>query len=59
MFDSIEQGDSIRFPIDRKFDFIVSNPPFGIKGINYDEITNGIRHLYTPIKSSNAISLFL
>lgn len=62
MFEAIDCGDSIRNPIEKKVDIILANPPFGIKGLKYDEITskNSIsRDEYLPIKSTNAVSLFL
>jgi type I restriction-modification system DNA methylase subunit/restriction endonuclease S subunit len=59
MFEQLDKGDSIRDPITRKFDNILSNPPFGIKGFNYDEITSNLKIEYVPIKTENAISLFI
>ena len=59
MFEKLEQGDSIRSPITRKFDIVLANPPFGIKGLEYDEFSYGIKQEYLPIKSNNAISLFI
>jgi len=59
MFDKLERGDSIREPIIRKFDCILANPPFGIKGMNYDTIHNDLKDKYIPIKSDNAVSLFI
>ena len=59
VFDALENGDSIREPIKRKFDSILANPPFGIKGFDYDSFTNANNYAYTPIKSKNAVSLFL
>ena len=58
-FKNLDCGDSLRRPIDKKFDIVLANPPFGIKGIKYDEFTSTIRDDYTPIKSDNAVSLFL
>ena len=40
MFEQLERGDSIRNPITLKFDNILANPPFGIKGLKYDNIHN-------------------
>ena len=37
MFENLDKGDSIREPITRKFDNILANPPFGIKGLKYDD----------------------
>ena len=59
MFEKIERGDSIRDPITRKFDIVLANPPFGIKGLKYDDFDYGIKQEYLPIKSTNAISLFI
>ena len=59
MFDKLEQGDSIRNPITRKFDNILANPPFGIKGLKYDDFTSSLKFEYTPIKTDNAVSLFI
>lgn len=60
LFDKLENGDSIRDPIaPRKFDNILANPPFGIKGLNYDEFNNEYKKEYTPIRSNNAVSLFI
>jgi len=59
MFDELECGNSIMEPINRKFDIIMANPPFGIKGINYDEIKSSIKTQYFPFKSKSAVLLFL
>lgn len=59
IFEKLDRGDSIREPIDKKFDIVMSNPPFGIKGLKYDNFYNTIKIKYTPIKSDNAVSLFL
>lgn len=59
MFEKLERGDSIRQPIDKKFDNVLANPPYGIKGLNYDDIKSSIRDEYVPIKSINAVSLFI
>ena len=37
MFEKLDRGDSIRVPITRKFDNILANPPFGIKGLKYND----------------------
>jgi type I restriction-modification system DNA methylase subunit/restriction endonuclease S subunit len=56
----LERGDSIRDPIDEKYDICIANPPFGIKGLNYDEIPDRIlRNKALPIRTNNAVSLFL
>lgn len=59
MFDKIECGDSIRNPITTKFDYVLANPPFGIKGLKYDEFNYELKSKYIPIKSDNAVSLFI
>ena len=59
MFEGLDRGDSIRDPITRKFDNILSNPPFGIKGLNYDEFQSPLKKEYVPIKTDNAVSLFI
>ena len=59
MFDQLEQGDSIRVPITRKFDTILANPPFGIKGLKYDDFQSSLKNEYVPIQSDNAVSLFI
>lgn len=61
IFEHLERGDSIRNPIMRKFDNILANPPFGIKGLKYDEfhLDEDIRNSYIPIKTDNAVSLFI
>jgi type I restriction-modification system DNA methylase subunit len=59
MFDRLDRGDSIREPIIRKFDTILANPPFGIKGLKYDSFQYPLKSEYVPIKSDNAVSLFI
>lgn len=59
MFDKLERGDSLRNPITRKFDNILANPPYGIKGLKYDDFQHSLKHTYTPIKTNNAVSLFI
>jgi type I restriction-modification system DNA methylase subunit len=59
MFEYLDRGDSIRQPITRKFDNILANPPFGIKGLNYDDFKSSIKGEYVPIKTDNAVSLFI
>ncbi len=59
MFENLERGDSIRDPIIRKFDNILANPPFGIKGLKYDDFQSSLKSKYIPIKSDNAVSLFI
>jgi type I restriction-modification system DNA methylase subunit/restriction endonuclease S subunit len=59
MFEQLDRGDSIRDPIQRKFRNILANPPFGIKGLKYDDFQSSIKLEYIPIKTNNAVSLFL
>ena len=59
MFEKLERGDSIRHPITRKFDNILANPPFGIKGLKYDDFQSSLKNEYVPIKTDNAVSLFI
>ena len=59
MFNVIEKGDSIKDPITKKYDIILANPPFGIDGLNYNEISDPLRNEYLPIKSNSAVPLFL
>ena len=59
MFEKLDRGDSIRVPITRKFDNILANPPFGIKGLKYDDFESPLKCEYVPIKTDNAVSLFI
>jgi len=59
MFDKLDKGDSIRQPIEKKFDNILANPPFGIKGLKYDDFQSPLKSEYVPIKTDNAVSLFI
>jgi type I restriction-modification system DNA methylase subunit len=59
MFENLDRGDSIRDPITRKFDNILANPPFGIKGLKYDDFQSSLKSEYVPIKTDNAVSLFI
>ena len=59
MFGGLVRGDSIREPITRKFDNILANPPFGIKGLKYDDFESPIKNEYVTIKTDNAVSLFI
>ena len=59
MFEELDRGDSIRDPITRKFDNILANPPFGIKGLKYDDFQSPLKSQYVPIKTDNAVSLFI
>jgi type I restriction enzyme M protein len=55
----LEHGDSIRDPIAAKYDIIIANPPFGIKGLEYDEIRHPLKQQYIPIRSKSSTSLFI
>lgn len=46
-------GDSLRNPSEVRFDYIFSNPPFGLKGIKWEECPN------IPVKINNGTALFL
>jgi len=59
MFEGLDRGDSIRVPITRKFDNILANPPFGIKRLKYDDFQSPLKSEYVPIKTGNAVSLFI
>ena len=59
MFEQLERGDSIREPILKKYDNVLANPPFGIKGLKYDDFNNIYKSEYLPIKTDNAVSLFI
>jgi len=58
MFNKLEEGDSIRNPITKKFSNVLANPPFGIQGLKYDDITEN-RDEHFPIKTDNSVSLFI
>lgn len=59
MFEKLDRGDSIRVPITKKFDNILANPPFGINGLKYDDFQSPLKSEYAPIKTDNAVSLFI
>ena len=59
MFEKLDRGDSIRDPITRKFDNVLANPPFGIKGLRYDSFQSLLKDEYVPINTDNAVSLFI
>jgi type I restriction enzyme S subunit len=59
LFRRLFNGDSLRDPIGQKFDCILANPPYGLKGLSYDDIRSPIKNEYVPIKSTHAVSLFL
>ena len=57
-FDNVCQLDTIKNPIKDKFDIIVANPPYGLKGLKYKDIMYDTVNVL-PIKSNNSISIFL
>jgi len=59
MFEKLDRGDSIRQPITEQYDTVLANPPFGIKGLKYDDFESDKKIEYLPIKSDNAVSLFI
>ncbi|MFM2394524.1 MAG: hypothetical protein RLZZ546_2506, partial [Bacteroidota bacterium] len=59
LFNNIELSDSIRKPINYKVDIVMANPPFGISGLNYDDFHYDEKDKVLPIKTKNAVSLFL
>lgn len=59
VFENLHNGDSLRDPIEKKFDCILANPPYGLKGLNYDNIRSTYRNQYVPIRTTNAVCLFL
>ena len=59
MFNNLQNDDSIRNPITNKYDIILTNPPFGIKGLNYKDIKHELRDTYIPIITNSAVPLFI
>jgi type I restriction-modification system DNA methylase subunit/restriction endonuclease S subunit len=59
IFKNLDRGDSIREPIIIKFDTMLVNSPFGIKGLKYNDFQNSLKFVYLPIKTDNAVSLFI
>lgn len=59
MFEKLDRGNSISEPITTKYDVVLANPPFGIKGLIYNDIQNPIKQEYLPIKTDNSVSLFI
>jgi type I restriction-modification system DNA methylase subunit len=57
-FNNIQNQDSLNINIDKKYKYVLSNPPFGTKLITYDKL-NIDKNKIIPIKSNNAISLFI
>ena len=59
LFDKLDNGDSLREPILKKFDIVLSNPPYGTKTLRYDEFQYPEKFQYVPIQSNNGVSLFI
>lgn len=59
IFDHLDYGDSIHESILQQFDIIITNPPFGIKGLKYDSINCEQKEKYIPIQTDNAVWLFI
>jgi type I restriction-modification system DNA methylase subunit len=59
VYKNLKRTDSIRNLITEKYDIVLANPPFGISGLKYDSFTFPLKEEYLPIKSGNAVSLFL
>ena len=58
-FETLECGDSLRVPKNKKYDIVVANPPFGIS-LKYNEINSTInKQDYIPIQVNSAVPLFL
>lgn len=55
---NLKNGDSLSEPIEEKFDNILANPPFGIE-VNYNNFKKEVTEKYLPIKTNNAVCLFL
>jgi len=56
---NLELDDSIRNPTTKKWKNILTNPPFGIDGLNYDDIDTPLRNEYYPVRINSAVPLFL
>ena len=64
IFTTLDLDDSIRNPIIQKYDCIVENCPYGIKGLSYAKIAKKkeeqeLRDEYLPIVSNSAVPLFI
>ena len=59
MFNVLEKGDSIRSPVTNTYDIVLANPPFGISGLVYGDITHPLRDEYMPIRTNSAAPLFV
>lgn len=72
IFNQHYQMDSLRSPITTKFDYIISNPPFGLSSLSWNEINfnmdlknisqdmlNNISNIKAPFKTKDGDPLFL
>ena len=61
IFNNLIKGDSIKELSFKEgsIKYIATNPPFGIKGINYKDLNNNLKIKYIPLETNNAVSLFL
>jgi type I restriction-modification system DNA methylase subunit/restriction endonuclease S subunit len=57
--ENLKLRDTLRLNCSEKWDIILSNPPFGIKSLNYDEINCDDKNEKIPIKINNGTILFL
>ena len=53
------ENQKILDAVNKKYDIIMANPPFGIKRIDYKNIKSDIKDHYIPFESKNAVLLFL
>lgn len=58
IFTNMELLNSITNPIIKKYDIVLTNPPYGIK-LNYSDIKFDLKNDYIPIKTNNSVSLFI
>lgn len=54
-----EFGNSLTHPVNKQFDIILANPPYGGTPIKYDLISSPSKNEYLPIKSNSIVSLFI
>jgi type I restriction-modification system DNA methylase subunit len=73
VLETLEFGDTINRTVDNhdklfcktpilnenKYDIILTNPPYGIKGLDYNNIQCYDKEHFIPIKSNSAVPLFL
>lgn len=50
---NLQHGDSLNKPIKKKFDYILANPPFGLKDLKVEN------NEFIPIKTSNTVFMFI